>query len=79
MNMENSTTEEKYKKLAYLFEQYKGHKFKTFENVLMYSQKKQVTLQDLQSNLIFIGTMIMAKTDMFCMIHLHLEQFYRVI
>lgn len=39
MLMENTTTEEKYKKLAYLFEKYKGHKFKTFENVLMYCQK----------------------------------------
>lgn len=40
MLMENTTTEEKYKKLAYLFEKYKGHKFKLFEPILFYFQKR---------------------------------------
>lgn len=42
MDMENSTTEEKYKKLAYLFEKYKGHKFKLFEPILFYCKKRGV-------------------------------------
>ena len=38
--MENTTTEEKYKKLAYLFEKYKGHRFKLFEPVLFYCKER---------------------------------------